>query len=430
MIPSRPVFETWRPDSLGPAVDVAKSSSETVDQAGWEVVWEISGLNNNENWDGLAYRAAGDMAGRVRGQTSTFGNLGMNVEVGVHKFGATLAAEHRAISDLVRIIESGDLYVTDDWTVLVREKVMSPAMAKLLVLAATGFQDQLNPHLMSLGHADYDLGNFIRSETMSVTPGLPELWCDRNAPKDATTDPYSDETRGEDPTRGRENQQKKLAEHMMGTVVDKGTTSEDGKTVTTLRMLDGSSQVYTDAHRGGVGDTFDLYNERGKLVSTKVNNPDGSIVTTLTRDGKSPIVVRETKDGKAVADVDGVQVQVPGTKDVAQALAGGGMAALEPHVAKGFPYLTAPQAEKLVIGTKAAGPALTILGTAISVADAKNGYDKCVATTAGSVSLAGDLAMMVAAPEGAGALKTFGITAGSSLAFGMAGSFIGRAVCK
>lgn len=53
------------------------------------------------------------------------------------------------IDDLVTVIESGDLYVTDNWTVLVRPVEMTPEMANLMALAAQGFQTQLNEHLIT-----------------------------------------------------------------------------------------------------------------------------------------------------------------------------------------------------------------------------------------------------------------------------------------
>ncbi|WP_187583357.1 hypothetical protein [Gordonia sp. OPL2] len=395
-----------------------------------DVSHRIYSMGPDGAWRGQSHDAAVSAVDQGEGSANTIKNVAISSVVGIEKYAPALVESTNAITGLVRIIESGDLYVTDDWTVLVREKMMSPAMAKLMMLAAMGFQDQLNPHLMALGHADHDLGNFIRSQIKVMAPDLPELWDDRAAPQDVTTDPYSDERRGENPTTGREEQQRRLAEHMMGTVVDKSTTTENGKTVTTLRMLDGSRQEYTDAHRGGVGDEFAMYSDKGILVSTRVTNADGSTTTTLMRAGKSPVVVTEYENGRATAVVDGVSVQVPGSREVAQALAGGGMAALEPHVAEGLPYLTPGQAETLKLGAKAAGPALTILGTAVAVASAKSGYDQCVAGTTGAVSLVGDLGLAAIMPESFGPMRALGATTLGTLMFGTIGSAIGQAVCK
>ncbi|MAU84187.1 hypothetical protein VX037_07465 [Gordonia sp. Z-3] len=434
MIPSRPVFQTWKVDQLVACGDDLETKAADLDDLGSGLGHRIRAMGPaggpSGHWTGLAYEAAVDGVERGEGSARAVSNIATSSVVGIEKYGPALAHSARVISDLVRTIESGDLFVTDDWVVLVREKLMSPAMAKLMVLAATGFQDQLNPNLMDLGHADYDLGNYIRRQIQLADPDLPDLPGDAHAPKDFTTDAYSDDSRAEDPTLGRENQRKRLAEHMLGTVVDKETVAKDGTTVTTLRMLDGSRQVYTDAHHGGSGDTFDLYNEKGMLISSRVTNSDGSTTTTLMREGKSPVVVTETRGRQATAEVDGVRVQVPNSDQVAQALAGGGLAALEPHVSDGLPYLSAAQAEKLQVGAKAAGPALNILGTAVAVVDAKSGYDRCVAGTTGAVTLTGDLAVSAMMSETAGAARLFGVGAVSGLVFGVVGNLVGQAVCK
>lgn len=430
MIPSRPVLETWNVDALLPCGETIESRADDLRAMATDASHQIYSMGPDGTWRGHSHDAAVGAVEQGEGSANAIKNVAVSSVVGIEKYGPVLAESANAIRGLVRVIESGDLYVTDDWTVLVREKVMSPAMAKLMMLAAMGFQDQLNPHLMHLGHADHDLGNFIRSQIKVMATEMPELWDDRAAPRDVTTDPYSDEERGEHPTKGREAQQKRLAEHMMGTVVDKSTITEHGKTVTTLRMLDGSRQEYTDAHHGGVGDEFAMYSEKGFLISTKVINLDRSTTTTLMRAGRSPVVVTETAGGHATAVVDGVTVQVAGSREVAQALAGGGMAALEPHVADGLPYLTAGQAETLKVGAKVAGPALTVLGTALAVATAKSGYDQCVAGTTGAVSLAGDLGVAALMSPGAGALKVAGFSVVGSLAFGILGNAVGQAVCK
>ncbi|GAA1480980.1 hypothetical protein GCM10009624_14200 [Gordonia sinesedis] len=383
----------------------------------------------NLKWDGwtqgAAARAADTVTGSLNGAADELGSLGAQILIGVAKTagGQALVREHRVVTGLVRVIESGDLYVADDWSVLVRSTVREPKTARLLALAANGFQDQLNPRVVALSKADDRLSQLLRGQTQNVLGiNLSDMPADPRTPRDVTDVLYSE--------RGREDQRNKLSAHMLGTVVDRTSTTRDGTTVTTLTMLDGGKQVYTNRHQGGVGDTMELYGYAGNRVATRVNQPDGSVVTTLYRQGKSDVVVRESRDGSATAEVDGVTFPIPGTKDVAQAVAGGGMAALEPYVAQGFPYLTASQAEKLTTGTKLAGPALSILGTAVAVTTAENAYDRCVAGVAGGVGLAADVTMMLVAPEASGPFKAGARAIGMGLGAGAVGNLIGQLVCR
>ncbi|WAC57596.1 hypothetical protein [Gordonia sp. SL306] len=397
--------------------------SENIEEAAQQVEYKVASFQNqfNNDWKGEASDAASEVAERSLSAVWDLNRIHGTAASAAARLGPELDAGKRSIDSLVRVIEAGDLYVDEVWTVLVRPKLMKPAMARLMSLAAQGFQDQLNPRLVELGETDRLLAEASLVQSVAFGIEAPSLHDDANAPADVVPDLWNE--------RGRKAQQSKLEEHMIGTIVDKAVVTKDGKTITTLGMLDGSKQVYTDVHRGGEGNTFDLYNEKGRLFSTKTTHADGSSTTTFMREGQSPLVVTE-KNGKAVAKVDGVELPVPSTDNVAQSLAGAGMAALEPHVADGLPFLSAEQATKLEVGAKNAGPALTIISTGVNIANAKDGYDACVAGTTGGVSLAGDMLVTATAPEGLAARQAFARAFGGGLLFGTVGNLVGQMVCR
>lgn len=423
MIPSRAVLSTWRPDELASIGTALGRASDNVEEAASEVQYKVASFESefNNDWKGVGADAASDVASRALSAVWNLNGIYGTAALRAQSLGPELSAGKRNIDNLVRIIESGDLYVQDNWTVLVRARVMKPAMAKLMALAAQGFQDQLNPMLVELGEADRRLAEATQVRSIAFDLDSPDLRDDKGAPRDVVPDLWNE--------KGRKVQQAELEKHMIGTVVDKDVKTEDSKTITSLNMLDGSKQVYTDMHKGGAGNTFELFNEKGHLFSTRVVNSDGSTTTTFMREGRSPVVVTE-RDGDAVADIDGVELKVPNSDAVAQSLAGAGMAVLEPHVTSGFPFLSAEQAAKLEVGAKNAGPALTIISTGVGIATAKDGYDACVAGTTGGVALAGDALLTLTAPEAMAARQAFVRAFGGGMFFGSVGNVIGQVVCR
>lgn len=425
MIPSRTDVMRWNTEVFTQGAEQAGAEGDELEEASTNCWRKMANFGWDYGWvSGAAAQAAERVTQELTDSANSVGSsLGGTTRMGVFQTrdGQALINEQRAVSGLVRTIESGELYVSEKWTVLVRSNVREARMARLFALAANGFQDQLNPKVVALSQADDGLSQLLRHQLNVLNIDLPDL-PDGKTPKDVTESLYTE--------KGREDQRNELAAHMMGTVVGRTSVSGDGKTVTTLTMLDGGKQVYTNFHRGGVGDTMELFGYSGNRVATRVTQEDGSFVTTLFRPGKSNVVVRESKDGSATAEVDGVKFPVPNTKDVAQSVAGGGMAALEPYVASGMPFLSASQADRVKLGTQMAGPALTILGTAVNVADAKSSYDRCVAGVSGGFSLAADIGMMLVAPEAGGPLVAASRATGVGLVAGVVGNLVGQMVCE
>ncbi|MGV9672174.1 hypothetical protein ACWDPV_16535 [Gordonia sp. NPDC003504] len=428
MIPSRTVFDGWRPEALLAAGQTLRADAEGFADTVADSWYGVLGLAHDGLWTGPAQVAAEGAVEVGRERVNQIVAIATGSAVGIGRFGPQLVEAATGIRHLLGVIESGDLFVADDWVVLPRVKRYAPQVIKALALAAAGFQDQIDPKLTALGYADYDLGNFIRHQVTRNDLGieLPELHLDPRAPQDFTKDPYADTTRGENPELGRTHQTRRLTEHLLGSVVESSTTTHDGITETTVSMLDGSSQVYIS---GPGGERTEFFDPSGRRTAIRTPNADGTTRIELMREGRSPVIVTERADGTAVADIDGFQAPIPGSQDITVALAAGGMAATESQVTRGLPYLSAVQAQQLQAGAKVAGPGLTILSTALSVATAENQYEVCKAGVAGGVSLGVDLVALATMPEMT-AGKAFLVGTGTSLGASTLGNVIGQLVCK
>ena len=170
--------------------------------------------------------------------------------------------------------------------------------AKLMALAARGFQDQLNSHLGKLGRADNEFAGSVRRNTNSSwlgidlparnVPGVPQNVTD--APYDADERKKQTAGTGKAYVRNRRRQ---------GDLP--GRRQSDHRIADARRQ---SSGVYTAADDGKRPVSFDLYSPKGDLVSGSVKESDGTVVTTLQRTGRAPVIVTKKPGQDAVARVD------------------------------------------------------------------------------------------------------------------------------
>lgn len=284
-------------------------------------------------------------------------------------------------------------------------------MVRLCVLAAEGFQDQLNPNLVSISKADYTLGS-------RISVHLPD---NRNQ----VLDPFTED--------GRERQQQRLVDHMINTVVGETTVKDNGKTVRTLDMLDGSRQVYTryDRCKNGDAETFQYYGPGGKLVATVTQHANGSSTAVLVREGCSSVTVTTDPEGRSTAHDDGKDFILPKNDFFTHpelTLAGGGVSAIESGSSKGFPFMTAAQSENLRIGSKIAGPALGVATTIYDVVNAEGSYNKCAAGFSGTGGTVGSWALAslgAQSPWSAAGFAVVGAWGGGYL-----GTLVGERVCE
>lgn len=436
MIPTRRVLATWRPAdvvAVGAALDALLEENDGSGPGGKLTDLRLAVpdgyVNANPNWKGQAADAAGAAVGRVSDYAAAFVDLGLGPYGHVSREAAVLVRTKASIDDLVTVIESGALYVTDNWTVLVRPETLEPDMARLMALAAQGFQTQLNGHLTTLGLSDHELASLLVPNGHFFGQAGNDL---AGAPKGAVPGLLGTERARES---ARESQQLELVRHMQGTVTRKETITRDGEPATQLTMLDGSKQVYRSDE---TGESTEFYDSTGKLYSTRKVQADGVIRTELLRDGKSPVVITEGNEGgDAQAVVDGVTLTIPSQSDIASALAGGGVSAgvagLDPYVRhppfSAASFLSSGQAASVEAGMRVSGPGLAVLGTAVAVGMAEDDYTKCVAGYQGGAIVAGEVALMLAAPELRPA-AALGVSTVTSLATGSIGTAVGRMMCQ
>ncbi|GAB03986.1 hypothetical protein GII30_15665 [Gordonia amarae] len=423
MIPARSVLATWRTTELAELGESFRTDGNAVCTAGDKVGQQIASLKHWSAWGGDSQPAAASAADRVGFFADCLGCIGTSIAQSFDVYGTLVASERTKIDQLVGVIEKGSLYVTDEWQVLVRVEKMTPDMAKLMALAAQGFQDQLNSHLRNLGNADNEFAAAVRRNTNSSWLGinLSEEMDQPGSPKNVTGAPYDE---GE-----REKQQQALEKHMFGTVVGKKISHDGDKVITELQMLDGSRQVHTSADNGNRPVSFDLYDPKGALVSHSVKQDDGTVITTLQREGKSPITVTKRPGKDAVASVDGKNLVVSEVNDLWDSAKSTFMSGT-PHIdqyadslRKGStPFLDARRVGRLALGADMASATITVLSTAYYVATADNYYEACEAGLRGTGGGIGSVLANMVMPDGwtAFAKSMVGGTVGSYLGGKMA----------
>lgn len=397
MIPARSVLATWRTTELAELGESFRTDGNAVCTAGDKVGQQIASLKHWSAWGGDSQPAAASAADRVGFFADCLGCIGTSIAQSFDVYGTLVASERTKIDQLVGVIEKGSLYVTDEWQVLVRVEKMTPDMAKLMALAAQGFQDQLNSHLRKLGNADNEFAAAVRRNTNSSWLGinLSDEMDQPGSPKSVTGAPYDE---GE-----REKQQKALEQHMFGTVVDKKVSQDGGRVITELQMLDGSRQVYTAADDGKTPVLFDLYDATGTHVSHSDKKEDGTVITTLFQPGGRPIVVTKRPGQDTVADVDGKRLRVPDLNTIMTAtdsVVKSGTPELDQlatHARNGnIPFLSAETSGKLAVGSDMASSTLSVLSTLYFVASESDYYKSCEAGVIGSGSAIGASLMTMA----------------------------------
>ncbi len=421
MIPARSVLATWRTTELAELGESFRIDGKAISAAGDRVGQQIASLKHNDAWDGDSQRAAAGAADRVGFLADCVADIGTSVSNDFKTYGSEIAAERINIDRLVAVIEKGPLYVTDEWQILVRAEKMTPDRAKLMALAARGFQDQLNSHLGKLGRADNEFAGSVRRNTNSSWLGI-DLPA-RNVPgvpQNVTDAPYDADE--------RKKQQQVLERHMFGTVVDKETSRDGDKVITELRMLDGSRQVYTAADDGKRPVSFDLYSPNGDLVSGSVKESDGTVVTTLQRTGRSPVIVTKKPGQDAAARVDEKNLVVAELNEIMDATTStfySGTPQLD-QTAESLrngkvPFLDSNQAGRLAAGVDMASATVTVMSTLYYVASADNYYESCEAGVKGSGGAMGAALGAMFLPDG---WSTFW----KSMAGGSAGTYLGGKV--
>ncbi|MGC4963006.1 hypothetical protein [Gordonia sp. DT101] len=457
MIPNRSTLASWRVDGLLAAGDEIAKAGKRISATSWDAGARLLKLTNAKEWSGSAATAANDAFSRADTVGSHFDLLGETTNESVQQGSSSLTVSKHAIDRLVATIESGPLYVDNEWVVLLRPQAMSRAMARLMALAAQGFQDQLNPLVTAVGRADHDLAIELSKHLEGVSLWLSAADLESTAaPRDQVIDPST--------TEGGDHQRLVRSVTMSETVAEKTVSDEGGKRITTVTMQDGTTQVFTH---------WEKYDAQWRTLPSGVQMPvfggppngvpadqvemfdsDGQRISTFTSwHGGYDLGIRSDKGWVNIARGSGGETLVfeNGRSDNSRkvpdffshpylATVGGGLSALETGAKEGgvIPHVSQDAVANIHAGAKFAGPALTLATAAYDVMAAQDAHDRCVAGVSAGVGAVGGYASgalaaaggtALAGPAGAAAGAATGSTFGGFY-FGYVGSRIGEAVCN
>ncbi|MGE2726074.1 hypothetical protein [Mycolicibacterium pulveris] len=308
---------------------------------------------------------------------------------------------------------SGQLYVTEQWVVMITGAQMTAEEAAALEKRAQAEQVTVNGLLLAVGAAD-------DATAANVTNAAKPHGFDAPDPSDpgSLLVPGSQEPGDEVPDPSNPVgflQQAMLRDADMGqTVRDTKvetkydpTTGEEIATTTTIFKQDGSKHVKTVNAKPHFSDRGPLTTERhmdkdGNLISETTSvtfNEYGDhsfanakSTTTQLADG-TVIDFIEWPSGQKTGTIrtpDGRQADVP--LDLYNhpilSTVGAGLSGLEVQAGRGIPWLTDEAAEHIRIGAKYGGPGLGIATALWDVAVADSGFEKCVAAAEGATSVA------------------------------------------
>ncbi|MDY6810883.1 MAG: hypothetical protein SW127_18030 [Actinomycetota bacterium] len=352
-------------------------------------------------------------------------------------------------------IDSGDLWVTNAWVVLIKAAPMSAEEADELAERAIAEQEVVNRMLLAVGDADEHTADAVVAAAKAHGFELPTPII----PLPGTARPADEVPNPRDPMGLY--QQTLVRSEDMGVTVRETTEHEDaeGNRVTTLHMQDGSRQehILMNPYRGPVAASVfnDVrvlhYDRNGKEISKSRSweNFEGTkFMSTTWADGTN-VYAEEWEDGYKVGRVttaDGRAGDIPADSPFfthpALTTVGGATSGLDEYAKRGggIPTLSGDDVKKVGVGMKFAGPALGIATTIYDVATADAGQ-KCEAAIAGTFGIVGSAAGGAVggfggAAAGAGVASAPAAVAGAaggsmlgSWAGGWVGGKIARVVC-
>ena len=407
MLPSRPTLEGWNPDSLTSSGAAIVGAGDEVERAVGRINFNIKIMPETRAWSGLAHDAATDMFERGHEQATTFSDCATAVGGAISGGASTIGGARTALLNKADEIDRGELFVNDQWVVLIDPVGMSAEQVAELMKQVAVEQDIINTLLLAVGSADDDTSRKLSAaaQRFGFHPPNPADLANRmmgvRPPADEVPNP-SDSVglfqqsiiRGEDMgMRVRETQER---------------WTEEGHFEKTLIMQDGSEHVITEYeydYEHGVPDmtTEEHWDTNGNLISqvSSTRTPGGYLKTISRWADGTQLVVDETPEGvrtaaftlpdgrHGVLPPDNPLLSGPVPTGVGLALTG-----LEAHVDRGgrIPMLSMDAVDDVGKGAKYGGPAIGLLTTIYEVGAAETPYDSCVAGVAGTFSIAGDWA--------------------------------------
>lgn len=448
MLPSRSRLESWNPDSLTFTGKAIQERGRTVADAVMTLSTNIATMPDTKAWSGDAHDAATGMFERADTQTQSFSAYTDALAKALSEGAGAIGGARTALLDKADQIDmTGQLYVSEQWVVLITGAKMTLEDAAELERRAQAEQATVNRLLLAVGEADDATADSL---TAAAKPHGFEV-------PGASDDPFSIPTPGSqrpgDEVPNPSNpvgmmQQAVIRDtDMAQTVRDTKTetkydpaTGEEISTTTTIYKQDGSKHVTTEYARTEWSDrspatTETVYDNDGNIVSesnsvtfnefargdmanvkvTTVKLPDGTSTTLLQHpDGRKSATVHTP--GRPVADVPLELFDNPLLTGAETAVSG-----LEAQARGGLPMISQEAAERVQIGAKYGGPAIGIVSSLWDVATAETGFQKCVATAEGVTSVAAGTLAGVATSGG-----TPLVSMSAALAAGFGGKALGN----
>jgi len=396
---------------------------------------------------------------RAEARTGEFSRYASAVAAALTEGATAIGSARTALLNKVDSIESGgQLYVNEQWVVLITGAPMTAEQAADLERRAQAEQTAVNTLLVDVGAADdntaskimnaarphgfeapdpHDLGSLMTGQTQQPPNEVPDPLnplglLQQAAIRDA------DMT-----TTVRETTERKIYNQETG---------EEIATEITLYMQDGSKTVRTvynkpdfpDRTPKTVEERFDKNGNKVWTVSSlkwhESKNPalrdplDGAATTVIEFSNGTSVEFIFWPDDRPpsiyVHDPSGIQQDIPLNLLNHPVLntASAGFSGLEKYAEKGIPFLSSDISKKVQVGAKYGGPGIAIATALWDIAAADNGFQRCVATAEAVGSLtAGTIAGLLGLPTGPA--TAFALSLLTSAGGQAIGNWVGNTFC-
>ncbi|UAK57887.1 hypothetical protein KZ781_31375 [Mycolicibacterium smegmatis] len=175
MLPSRPRLERWNPDSLSTSGQSAREAGAAVGQAVARISNNLKTMPETRSWSGGAHDAAVSMFERAQKQTDNFSKytaaIGDALKGGAGPIGS---ARTTLLNKADEIDQSGQLWVNDQWVVLIKGGQMTVEQAAALEKRAQSEQRTVITLLSAVGKADEDTAAKVTTAAQQFGFAVPD----------------------------------------------------------------------------------------------------------------------------------------------------------------------------------------------------------------------------------------------------------------
>jgi uncharacterized protein YukE len=163
VLPSRSRLESWNPGSLVGSSASVRSAGDAIEEAVRGIEKACSDLPELRAWDGIAHEAALAMFQRAHKSTAELSDYANAVAGALNGGAESIGSARIALLDKAIDIERGELYVTNEWVVLIRQAMMSAEKAAELQTFAEAEQQNINHLLVAVGRADSNTASKVQA---------------------------------------------------------------------------------------------------------------------------------------------------------------------------------------------------------------------------------------------------------------------------